>query len=84
LLNRTDIGGGVKLVQSLGSSQEINGAMNVSYYKMKNYLAIVGTGENVMHPKHKIVLWDVQREQGVSEINFKSEVLSISGAGDQM
>jgi hypothetical protein len=49
---------------------------------VKNYLAIVGTGENAMLPKHKIVLWDVQRELGVSEINFKSEVLSISGAGD--
>lgn len=54
----------------------------MSYYKVKNYLAMVGTGENEMYPKHKIVLWDVQKEQGVSEINFKSEVLSISGAGD--
>ena len=51
---------------------------------MKNYLAIVSSGQNVMMPKHKIVLWDVEREMGVSEINFKSEVMKISGAGDQM
>jgi hypothetical protein len=47
-------------------------------------LAIVGTGKNDMYPAHKIVLWDVDKELGVSEINFKSPVLSISEVGQQM
>ncbi len=83
LINKTDIEGGVKLLQSLGSSQQVAQGLNVSY-KVKNYLAIVGTGKNKSYPSHKIVLWDVQKQEGASEINFKSPLLSISGAGDQM
>ena len=49
--------GGVKTVQLLNQGQKL-------------YVALVGTGQNLSYPKHKIVLWEAGVPQGSSEINF--------------
>lgn len=72
LIKKVDIDGGVKLVQHIGTLGS------------NHYLALVGSGKNEIYPSHKIVLWNVHNGKGVSEINFKSPVLALSCANDQM
>jgi hypothetical protein len=47
----------------------------------KRFVALVGTGQNPNYPLHKIVFWDCDAHKGISEMNYKQEVKSMS-AGD--
>lgn len=68
LLHSTVVAGGVKLVQMLMTSSS----------NKKIHVALVGTGENEAYPTHKIVFWEAGKDRGLSEVNFKTEVLSMS------
>ena len=64
LVNTTEVEGGVKTIQLLNQGAKL-------------YVALVGTGNCLSYPPHKIVFWEVNQPQGSSEINFVPEVLSI-------
>lgn len=61
------------LIQLLGISDKDQASQHV---------ALVGTGENELLPLFKIKFWDLGKQSGGSEKNFKEDIRSLSGGTD--
>lgn len=65
------ISGGVKLIQYIGGA-------DISITKGREFLILVGSGENKSYPDHKIVFWDCNSNKAFSEVNCSQDIRSLN------